>query len=446
MIHKSERGREIEIAPNKKLVLKLREFLLLKEIFIHGVMQSRSVHDFIQTLAETPIHSNTISNRLQRLVDTNILSIHKEKLTSKWSSEFRHHYMLGSFGVAILEEEGELTSEEAANVLSSIKGVKIPALEHVAASIIANEVYLECYYNQDVYDLSHQKADKHEWVTGTKWFQIDWINQPHWVFETDALFICLVVNPKIGQVGGKSYRGDGIALRYEEVEQFAQSKGKRFVLVFSILDSSLQLIPEEKLSNVVKRVRDTKLALLSNTRIKGEMEVLVLPTSRTATIVSHILTHELTFRTSNDFHELQYFDLEDHIAQSGRRDILVERSVAPVSLKNKNGNDMYTVTYKGRSQDIIVIHGVEGAMYTFSCLVGGIQRISRNRPSRYTSIWVIYDSPDQPEHDILISILGIDFWLSDDWTWHKEIRTNKQIPAMLKVNRVNQKSRQKYFM
>ena len=446
MIHKSERGREIKIGPNKKLILKLREFLLLKEIFIHGVMQSRSVHDFIQTLAETPIHSNTISNRLQRLVDTDILSIHKEKLTSKWSSEFRHHYMLGSVGVAILEEEGELTSEEAADVLSSIEQIKIPAVEHVAASIIANEVYLECYYNQDVFDLSHQKADKHEWVTGTKWFQLDWINQPHWVFETDALFICLVINPKIGQVGGKSYRGDGIALRYEEVEQFAQSKEKMFLLVFSILDSSLQLIPEEKLPNVVKRVRDTKLALLSDTKIKGEMEILVLPTSRTATIVSRILTHELTFKTSNDFHELQYFDLEDHIAQLGRGDISVERYVSPVSPKNKNDNDMYTVTQKGRSQHIIVIHGVEGAMYTFYRLVGGIQRISRNRLSKYTSIWVIYDSPDQPEHDVLISILGIEFWLSDTRTWHEEIHTNKQIPAMLKVNRINRKNRLKYFM
>ncbi len=444
MIYKSKRGREIELTPNKKLILKLREYLLLKELLIHKEMQSRSVHDFIQTLGETSIHSNTISNRLQRLVDTDILSIHKEKLTSKWSSKFRHHYKLGSVGVAILEEEGELTSEEAATLL--FEQHKIPAVEHIAASIIANEVYLECYYNQDVFDLSHQKAATHEWVTGTKWFQMDWINQPHWVFETDALFICLVVNPKVGIVGNKAYTNTKIALRYKEVEQFAQSQGKQFILIFSILDRSLQLIPEEKLPNVVKRVRDTKIELLSEARIKGEMEILVLPASRTSTVVSRLLSHELTFRTDSELHELQYFDLEGYIAQLDISDIVVEKSVAPKSRKSKMIADTYTITYQGKRQDIIAIHGVEGAMYTFTRFIGALQRVFNNNSSAHTSIWIVYDSPDQPEHDVLTSLFGLEFWLSDDWTWHQDIRTNKQIPAMLKVNRINRKSRQKYFM
>jgi len=439
IIKRSIHGREIEIATNKKIILRSREYYLLQELLIHGVMQSRSVHDFIRTFIETSIHSNSISNRIRKLIETGVLAHHKEKLTGKWSSGFRHHYMLGPVGVAILEKEGVILPEEAKSILQKNEQNIPPCVEEVAASIIANEIFLDCYYNQDVFDLSHQQAINHKSVQSTSWFQSTFLNQPHWIFETDVVFICLIINLKVGVVGRRSYRVEHLVQHYEELKQLAESQGKEFILVLSILDSSLQLIPEERLPNISKRVKDMKMSLLSTVNVKNTMEILVLPASRTVKMLSSILTNQIAVTAT-----IRSFDFSIYFTYASILGTSVERVENHVFRNKKMVDDVYILSGKQKTERVLVFYGVEGSVTTLFRLIWSIQTLNREHESSSTSLWVIYETPDQAECDLLPVYRGVELWLSDECTWDEEATVKNRVPTMFKVNSLGMKSRKEY--
>jgi len=205
------------------------------------------------------------------------------------------------------------------------------------------------------------------------------------------------------------------------------------------LDSSLQLIPEERLPNISKRVKDMKMSLLSTVNVKNTMEILVLPASRTVKMLSSILTNQIAVTAT-----IRSFDFSIYFTYASILGTSVERVENHVFRNKKMVDDVYILSGKQKTERVLVIYGVEGSVTTLFRLIWSIQTLNREHESSSTSLWVIYETPDQAECDLLPVYRGVELWLSDECTWDEEATVKNRVPTMFKVNSLGMKSRKEY--
>ena len=434
----------IQVNDRNKVVLKPREIFLLRQLMIHGVMQSRSIYDFLKAASSEPLKSNVINNRLKRLIDTKIINVSKEKLTDKWNTNTRYHYTLGDWGVGILVFSKYISIEKGEKILKESRQRTFPKPNEATASILANEILIKFLFDErnNANDFSHQQAFSHPWIKEMGWFDgkiKNWPYSPDWIFESDAIFVCLITNTNISS----AQQMDSVVERYVTLAKIAKSGGKKFNLVFTMIDESIRILPDDKIKNVNRKIAHLKQIVSPLQYWVADMGIYILPAKRTVQLITGLIEPEISqYNNSNDFPHIFFPNIDLYRFKFN----ILQKNHPLYKLKDGviKADEVVRLKLKDDERYIAIITGIEGSVVTYERARGMIQRLSKLQNTNI-SLWIVYPEAEHASFDILNLTPLIRVWATDYETWQMEARQEGHFPKMLSIGKNHRKSRQAYY-
>ncbi|MDW0115070.1 replication-relaxation family protein [Sporosarcina saromensis] len=205
---------------------------LLKQIYIHRTMRAVSIHELLKVIYKGERTTKAISKRLAKLTDSGVLIQMKHRAINNLHI---FYYKLGTRGYEVLGKLASQGTEEQYSPDISITSTTIPATHTAATSTIANRVYLSCSAKNLLKGFQHWRGSQHPLFLNRMGEESYAEIVPDWVFEYEDTIVCVEVDTGYQRrhVIADKYK------RYIELSQKEETQGKKIVVVFSVVDESV---------------------------------------------------------------------------------------------------------------------------------------------------------------------------------------------------------------
>lgn len=431
----------VHVSKTKKVILKFKEISVLRQVLIHEVVPSRVIHDLFRAFVDNGISSSVISNRLRKFVETDILVKIDEPISFNNTVQNRSYYKLGHRGLGKLFELNKFEGYEYDEICIRNSVKKVPSTTELAASIIANEILVKTYLADEWID--HSKAEHHTLLRNNRSLYplLEKKNLlPSWIFEDNDRVICLVINPKT-----IIWNDLEKALRlYNNLAKEAESENKEFLLFFSFIDVSLNILHSSKVEDVKEKVLNFKSIFPSFKLWQENLSVYALTATRTADCVYKIIINETL---EDNLEDGLPESMDVHLNNINIREFHHQR-IGEEQPQSFVFHELHRLWFKEEQRHIAVIFGNEGSVLTFQKINFLSHYLNKNsyRFNRNPiSLWVIYQDKQRQKEDILMPFYDIQLWLTNYTTWENRGIFNFQFPMMDKLIGRNRMKESLYY-
>lgn len=427
----------VPLSKRHRVVIKTSEVKVLYHLMKHQIVPSRVLHDLFRALVKCNMASTDISSRLKRLTAVDILRRNDEPVTFNRTTPMqRSFYKLGTRGLDLLEYIEPRLSSELDELRHSLNQKSIPPLRRQTASILVNEVVTNLLKGGRKF--KYQRAERHEIFLHTDIFSKHiwgFDLSPVYILEDADQIVCLVVNPSHEKIISLGINLEGFIInRYKKILVYAQSVKKKFVLVISLHDGSLNLNSRGIIRNIQDEMFRWKLSISPDT-ING-FHTYAFSTTRTVPGICDSV-----------FSQTEIYLEEDRNMYGFIQEILddqVEKMTIHTIFENTRIilDELYLVRIAGKDRLIGILYAREGDgsfFYKVIAIFGNTKNIDLFKAYPF-SLWIIYNNPAAAEEDFLWNELQIDIWLTDWETWkvHKDAK-RYGCPQMIKLTGINKK-------
>lgn len=227
----------------KFIWLREEEVKLLEQIWIHRTMQAKSVHSFYEVTSKTLRNSNAISNRLTKLVEHGLLIRLTKDVSLTRARVPRYYYRLGKIGLRLLAEHQRIQLDDVTRKdYRSFRNSPVPSVHTDAMSILANRIYLDCRY--DIPGMVHRRGVTGKIISrsGDEKLIREHKVIPDWIFQVDNRLLCIEMD-----TGSQEYvKIKGKFIRYNALQKVLQKQGYQIVVLFAVLDDSIDVVQKNK--------------------------------------------------------------------------------------------------------------------------------------------------------------------------------------------------------
>jgi len=433
----------VPLSKRHRVVIKLSEVRVLYHLMNHQMVPSRVLHDLFKMFVNPIMKSSNISARLKRLIDVDILRRLDESIIFNGATPLqRSFYLLGSRGVNFLQKIGCLLSKDLDALQLQLGQSSIPNLKEQTSTIIVNDVMMYMYHRQLYFE--YVRADKHEMFLNTDIFNNPTSTfglSPAYILEDKSQIVCLIVNPNMRKIRGFSYVGQFILKHYKGAYSHANKVGKKFSLVISVQDGSLNLNSRGGMRNIQEEMFTLKANIQPDFSNSEHFPTYVFPTSRTVTGICESVFGNARKGMDVDGVPKTMSELLDEILLNCNYPL--EHMNLKLSFENSRifFDELYLLTVNGEDRLIGIINGKEGSVNCFN-EINSLGRTNGNSlfNSFPISVWVIYDHPTSSTEDFVWNQRNIDIWLTDIETWKDYLKAESYgFPQMMKLTGINRK-------
>ncbi|MDX1805848.1 MAG: replication-relaxation family protein [Paenisporosarcina sp.] len=227
----------------KGIVLSEDDYFVMKQLCIHYSMDSKSLHALYTFIAGGERNSNSITNRLRKLVESGVLVRRKELIVNRGGGIFIYHYRLGRRGLDVLVQLQYITEQEANRVNDQAVRLGVPAAHTKATSKLVNNVFMSYAGNDSlpIEEIVHLRGSVHPLFGGSPNIDLKGLIIPDWVVERDNIVICLEVDT----VTERRTELDSKYKRYIKLAEEFKLLGKVLIVVFAVVDETVTDVPGE---------------------------------------------------------------------------------------------------------------------------------------------------------------------------------------------------------
>lgn len=428
----------IPLSKRHRIELKLSEAKVLYHLIKNKTVPSRILHDLFRMLVNSDMKSSNISDRLKRLTEVDILRRLEEPITFNLStSMYRSFYQLGNEGLEFLQKVAPELSKDIDELRLQLDQSSIPTKREQTASIIVMDVIMNMM--QKGKNLKYERAVNHEMFLHTKIFsKRNFGLYPVFVLEDADQLVCLVVNPKNPDRYTNFIR-EFILNHYQSALTYANSVGKKFSLVFSVQDGSLNLNSRRVVSNTQDEMFALKASIQADFgKNPKHFPTYVFPTTRTVTgIIDSVFCSEKSELNSDGVNNSMLNLLEE-----------ARINVETIDRNSFFGNsriifeELFLLDKKHKTSWIGVIYGKEGSVTHFNEInsIGRKTKGGRVFNGYPICVIVIYDNRTVAQEDLVWNERNMDIWITDLETWKAHINAgNYGFPQMMKLTGIDTK-------
>lgn len=333
-------------------------------------MTSKSIHLFIREMSSKPLDKNGISNRLKLLVDEGFLTRQSLDVSVTRARFLRYYYMLGIKGFHVLIYSDFFSDDkESLAIYQNSRDSAIPSIHTDAMSILANQIFLLCQKSIDLESFEHLRGadafiptrcgEKQRFVKESKII-------PDWIFKSRKQFICIEMD-----TGSQNLQMITEKVQYYNKlyqKSFHKESGYALILIFAVLDDSIDVVKSFKKENRSKRVASLKshIAILN----LEFSEIYVVSAKRAHQLVESFISFEQPTINEDEKKDECSVLIQKTLSQSARYSIS-EKSL-PTFINNFQMQQMPLTILEiklGRKvQSILLIMGREGHVHTWKRL------------------------------------------------------------------------------
>lgn len=415
---------------------------LIKQVFIHRVIRSASIHEYYGFLSDWSRSRSAISNRIGKLRNAGILILMKQPILNHSFDTF--YYKLGKRGLEVLQQLGVLSESDFEKEYAITRQVKLPGQHNTAISLIANKTVITCSANPRIQTYEHCRGSNHPDFDGSKGDLI-----PDWVFYTDNRIICLECDTghQRQHIIQKKYKG------YLEKAKEMNAKGITMIVVFTVIDESIDKFFSQNRERRLAALKESAPPAMTwpkgvNGNTDYGLHFYAVTGKRTPPLISRLLSQEspltVNERSSyvmgwqetavivlSNYYEMHLVDKENVLEP--RRSNKVMDCDLLFEWKVKTGNPQL----QPRSHLVFVVYGEEGSVLTQQMIGANLKRLnSVNSMRNYSSasLLVCYSDPEQAQDDVLgITLGGSSYRITDVDSWESALYEKKPAPKVLLV-------------
>lgn len=383
----------------KYIDLKHEELIVLDQLILHGTVTSFILHDLFKVLVNPSFSSTSISNRIRKFVDYNILERIEESFTINNSIQSRYYYKLGENGRNILSE---ILYIDPFFLEKEVPSKHLPPHDELLLSSLANDIYLQC--KEHYYTFRHSKFKEHwlAYLFTRKNKAIASFLETAWVFENENHLILLILNAPISN--HSSYE----KIFNNVLNQFAKEVAKddkHCIVIFSIAEHSFRLqVPSTK-----QQIQHIKANMPSFRNWHSNLEVYILSFERVKKRIISLLNfvdrdagfkYSLPHKVDNYLHQIKEQGFSQQL----------------LPIRNKIGpQTFHSLIYLEDIRNIITIPGLEGSVKTFQTLAALETQLFKSSYSYNQApihLIVIYPNKDDQYNDVILSRYGRNIWIT----------------------------------
>lgn len=415
---------------------------VIKQVFIHRVIRSVSIHEYYGFLSGWNRSRSAISNRIGKLRDAGILILMKQPILNHTFETF--YYKLGKRGLEVLQQLGVLDAADFEREYLVTRQARLPGRHNTAISLIANKSVIACSSNPRIKSYDHCRGSNHPAFDGSKGDLV-----PDWVFYTDNRIICLECDTghQRQHMIQKKY------MSYMAKAEEMNAKGITMIVVFTVIDESI-----DKFFSHNRERRLTALKESAPPAMKWPADVngysdygihfYAVTGKRTPPLISRMLSEEnpLTVLERSryvigwqetaaivlsNYYEMRVVEKESVLEPRRSNKVMDCDLVFEWEVKTDISN------LQPKTHLVYVVYGEEGSVLTQQMIGANIKRLnSINSMQHYSSasLLVCYSDPEQAQDDVLgISLGDSTYRITDVDSWESALYEKKSAPKVLLV-------------
>lgn len=391
------------------------EILLLSQIYVHRIMNTKSIHEFLQ-FSSGGRNPNAITNRIKKMVDAGVLV----RLTEPhpfFSKGFnRYFYRLGVRGLRVLISMGYCSAEEGGKMLRTLLRLGVPKTHANAASLTANRILLAVSTPDTVEYVRHLRGAVHPLFVGeTLTIESRGIIVPDWVFETDNHVVCL-------EIDTASSRGKEILSkikRYIKRANDLKQKDKELVVIFSVLDDTLESI---EYSNRFRRIASLKELIAQVESIPLNLSFYSLQTKNTEDVMKRLYSG--VEPASIDQREAAIHDWLGRFGEVSKMAITtgdMDGLLSSSRNRAEDGEVLLQLEVDGNEKRVVVIYGEEGSVDTYHRIRANAYRIhaynQKISPAEAVGLLVVYKTKENMTEEVIGWHSPVPIWMTSMDLW-----------------------------
>ena len=399
----------------RALDLSYEEILLLQQIYIHRIINTRSIHEFLE-FSSGRRNSTAISNRLRIMLEAGVLGRVTEPVPFGNKGFKRYFYKLGTRGIRVLIDIGYCTDMDGMNMLRLTHRITPPKPHANSASLTANRILLGVTEPRRIEFIQHLRGAVHPFFVGENLdLEVKGVIIPDWVFETNEFIVCI-------EVDTGSSRGNEIkskVKRYIKRANGLDLGDRKIVVIFSILDDTLETLDY---SNRFKRVSSIKeqISLIEN--IPTNLSFYVVQTKNTPLVTKNVYEgREPASREQREAAIHQWLKRFKAVANVNIYTDDLDSILSSRRDKKDDGEALLQVEVDGHTRRTIVIYGEEGSVDTYQRIRANAYRlraINQTLPSHeQIGLLVVYPTQANMTEEVLGWHSPIPIWMTSMDIW-----------------------------
>lgn len=378
---------------------------LMKQIFYHRTMRAVSIHELMNELQGGHKSTIAISKRLGKLTRSRLLVQIKQPTAGRYT---HYHYKLGLRGIEVLSQVDPQFFSQIDDLKSFVSSATVPSAHTAAASTIANWVYMACLKDAVLKGCSHSRGSSHDLFKQSPAEGLLPPIVPDWIFEHRDTVVCVEVDTgsQRQQTILSKYR------RYIEMAESFQEKNKKLVVVFSVVDETVDVAFSDN-----RQRRNAYLKELAppvqewGDCSDGEdpgISFYVVSAKRTPPLIRELLAGFLPFTKRARYQNAKdWMKKAEHVFKEAYSFSMVENDSFFNPRRDRSMDSdlvlrMERNALDGRNRLFAVIYGEEGSVLTHQLIKTTALRLSqleRDRRSNAPELLVCYDDIENVEND-----------------------------------------------
>ena len=401
----SYEGYRIRKSAKKYIELKHEELYVLQQVDTHEIVTSFILHDLFKALVNSSYSSTSISNRIRKFIEYNILVRKEEEFIINHSTQLRYYYSIGENGYQLLTDFFRFDSY---TLPLHEEDVQIPSINETVLSTFANDLYLQC--KNEGYNLYHSKFKDH-WLaylfTRKNEIIVPFL-KTSWVFENENQLILLILNAPINNHSGYEKIINNVLNRFAHESTIDE---KHFIVIFSIAEHNFRI----KVPSIRQQIHHIKGNMPSFRTWHSNLEIYTLSFER---VKERIMSLLLFVDREAGFKYSLHRKLDGYLQQITDEGFSLHSiPIRTLTAEKKNGfQTFHTLNYLQDTRHIITIAGLEGSVKTFQILAA-LEKQLFNSGYLYNHapihLFVIYPSKVCQDNDVIFSGYSKNIWISD---------------------------------
>lgn len=399
----------IQISARKYIEVKHEELLLLRQILLHETINSFILHDLFKGLVNSSFSSTTISNRIRKFVEYDILVRIEESFTINHFIQTKYYYKLGENGYQLLTEFFFLDPYSLHSLEEDVQTQCVPTVNEIALSTLANDIYLNSIRSD--YNFQYAKFKDH-WLSISRNTIGNKIFSNAWVFESETQLIVLILNATIHSSSHMTGIFNNVLNPF--ARELVQEE-KHCIVIFSVTEQFRNVYTNIKTTNTRDIIYALKAWMPYFTQWHPNLEVYVLAFDRVKERIESLLRF---VEVEAGYKYLLPRNLRHYLEQKKEEDFL--QCFLPInafSEKNKIGfQTFHFLRYQDDTRNIISIAALEGSVKTHQT-IASLEKQLFNKGYSYEKapihLIVIYPNQTNQDNDIIHSSYGRNLWITN---------------------------------
>lgn len=354
---------KIEGKFNKFLEIKREEVKALYELYKYEMVSSSLLHQLWKTYVNSEFHRTSISNRIRKFVDFNMLIREQEDFMFNQQIQSSYYYRIGPKGYDLLDYVGLIDIYDWSEITRRNRRLKIPTANALALSDVIQNVVVK---NDDPITYIMHSKFQNNWIASYPWTEEEKellsFFETAWVLEGSKQYV-LVIGHYPFELLSK------IEKIFRVIYQFSKElvrDERRFFIIFGWKEKRSR---EEGGSETQRRhnIQQLKNAIPFCRDWHPNLDVFVVPYERLEEKIQSIFDNS-------------YANVELFSSMEDKLNAHLER----LTTDNEGNYDLhyqlvgeeklrlfhlvYQISYKGQQHHLIAVPGEEGSIKTFQII------------------------------------------------------------------------------